>query len=150
MEEDECSLAATTFSKFSTMGVESTNSVETDATYGYEDGKYHFTAKTKTTTKTKTQPSVLGTKNEEKTTKTSYKNGVRTEDDQKRDSTDSSARAFIRDLIDPFAFSAYNVKSIIKTDNEDGTVTYTIGMDTATTGTLAALKELYSSVNANF
>ena len=150
VEEDEGSLAVTTFSKFSTMGVESTNSVETDATYGYEDGKYHFTAKTKTTTKTKTQPSVLGTKTEEKTTKTSYKNGVRTEDDQKRDSTDSSARAFIRDLIDPFAFPAYNVKSIIKTDNEDGTVTYTINIDTVATGVLAVLKELYSSFDARF
>ena len=150
VEEDEGSLAVTTFSEFSTMGVESTSSVETDASYGYEDGKYHFTAKTKTTTKTKTSQFVDGTKTEEKTTDTTYKDGKYTEDDLTREASDSYAKEFIKELIDPLSFSAYNVKSIIKTHNEDGTVTYTIGIDTATTGTLAVLKELYSSVNAKF
>ena len=150
VEEEQGSLAVSTFSKFSTLGVESTNSAETDASYGYEDEKYHFTAKTKTTTKTKTSPFVDGTKTEEKTTDTTYKDGMYTEDDTPRVASDSYARKFIKELIDPFSFSAYNVKSITKADNEDGTVTYTIGIDTATAGTLAALKELYSSVNAKF
>ncbi len=150
VEEDAGDLAVTTFSKFLTMGVESTNSAETDATYGYEAGKYHFTAKTKTTTNTKTSQVVDGTKTEEKTTETTYKDGKYTEDDFIRETSDSYAKEFIKELIDPFSFSAHNVKSIIKNDNEDGTVTYTIVIDTATAGTLAVLKELYSSVNASF